>query len=438
MTDTKWFTDARFGMFIHFGLYSVAGRGEWYASIEQVPAEKYDEYFKSFSPIQYDPVFWARTAKEAGMKYAVFTAKHHEGFCLFDSAYTDYKSVNTPIGRDLLREYVEAFRNEGLRVGIYYSLVDWHHPDYPAYGDPFHPSRNAKAAQNTDCNFNRYLNYMHAQVKELCTNYGKIDLFWFDFSYEGHSGPDWRAQELTEMVRSLQPGILINSRLEASGGSLGSLLTSSPTPWAGDFITPEQIVPPAPLRTPGNAPVCWEACQTLNNSFGYTADDHVYKSAGICIQQLVDCVSKGGNYLLNIGPDANGSIPPQAVEILKEIGRWMKDNHESIYGCKESSLPVSAFGCRTTAKDNVLYLHVMQQPVGPLPLSGIHPEDISYARMLSTGAEVEVLTKGWASENYPDYTFLSLASRPNETQLLPDSADTVIKLVLKKDSAFLS
>lgn len=431
MTDTKWFTDARFGMFIHFGLYSVAGKGEWYASIEQVPTEKYDEYFKTFSPVHYDPVFFAQSAKKAGMKYAVFTAKHHEGFCLFDSAYTDYKSVNTPIGRDLLREYVDAFRNEGLRVGIYYSLVDWHHPDYPAFGDPFHPSRNSQSAQNANCNFDRYLDYMHAQVKELCTNYGKIDLFWFDFSYEGHSGPDWRAQELTEMVRSLQPGILINSRLEASGGNLGSLLSDSPTPWAGDFVTPEQIVPPAPPRTPENVPVCWEACQTLNNSFGYTADDHAYKNAGICIQQLVDCVSKGGNYLLNIGPDANGAIPPWSVEILQEIGRWMEQNQESIYGCTESPLPVSAFGCRVTAKGNTLYLHIMQQPVGPLPLSGIRPEDIRYARMLSTGAEVEVLTKGWAAENYPDYTFLSLSSRPNETQMLPDSADTVVKLVLR-------
>jgi len=432
MSDHKWFTYARFGMFIHFGLYSVAAKGEWIASIEQISSEKYRNYFETFSPIHYDPAFYARTAKEAGMKYAVLTAKHHEGFCLFDSAYTDYKSVNTPIGRDLVREYVDAFRKEGLRVGIYYSLVDWHHPDYPAFQDPFHPLRGNESVRNEKCDFNRYLDYMHAQVRELCTNYGKIDLLWFDFSYEGHSGTDWRAQELIEMVRSLQPDILINSRLEASGGNLGSLLTGSPTPWAGDFITPEQIVPPAPLKTPDNMSVCWEACQTLNNSFGYTADDHICKDARICIQQLADCVSKGGNYLLNVGPDANGAIPPWAVETLQEIGKWMKYNQESIYGCKESSLPLSAFGCRTTAKDNVVYLHVMQQPVGPLPLSGIRPEDICYARMLSTGAEVEILTEGWAVDNYPDYTFLSLSSKANETQLLPDPADTVIKLVLRQ------
>ena len=183
MTDNRWFTDARFGMFIHFGLYSVAAKGEWYASIEQISAEKYRKYFETFDPIRYDPVFYARLAKQAGMKYAVLTAKHHEGFCLFDSACTDYKSVNTPIGRDLIREYTDAFRKEGLRVGIYYSLVDWHHPDYPAFGDPFHPSRNSESARNETCDFNRYLDYMHEQVRELCTNYGKIDLFWFDFSY---------------------------------------------------------------------------------------------------------------------------------------------------------------------------------------------------------------------------------------------------------------
>ncbi|GFI18576.1 hypothetical protein IMSAGC009_03752 [Lachnospiraceae bacterium] len=432
MADKKWFTDARFGMFIHFGLYSVAAKGEWYASIGQVPPEKYREYFETFDPVHYDPAYYAHIARQAGMKYAVLTAKHHEGFCLFDSAYTDYKSVNTPIGRDLVREFTDAFRAEGIKVGLYYSLVDWHHPDYPAYKDPFHPLRGSSAALHESCDFDRYLDYMHAQVRELCTNYGKIDLLWFDFSYEGHSGPDWRAQELTKMVKSLQPDILINSRLEASGRCLGSLLTDAPTPWAGDFAVPEQIIPPAPLKTPSNVPVCWEACQTLNNSFGYTADDHVYKDSRICIQQLVNCVSKGGNYLLNIGPDANGSLPLQAENILQEMGQWMKYNGESIYGCRESPLPVSAFGCRVTARDHILYLHIMQQPVGPLPLSGIRPKDIRYARMLSTGAEVEVLTKGWAVENYPDYTFISLASQANETQLLPDSADTVIKLVLHR------
>lgn len=430
MADKKWFTDARFGMFIHFGLYSVAAKGEWYASIQQVSPEKYKEYFETFSPTHYDPAFYAHMAKQAGMKYAVLTAKHHEGFCLFDSAYTDYKSVNTPAGRDLVREYVDAFRAEGLRIGLYYSLVDWHHPDYPAYHDPFHPLRGSNAARNEQCHFDRYLDYMHAQVRELCTNYGKIDLLWLDFSYEGHSGADWRAKELVDMVRSLQPDILINSRLEASGGCLGSLLTDSPSPWAGDFAVPEQIIPPISLKTPAGRPVCWEVCQTLNNSFGYTADDHDYKDAQTCIRQLAECVSKSGNYLLNISPDGNGSVSPETVTLFREIGRWMKYNGESIYGCQEIPLPVSSFGCRVTARDNILYLHVLQQPAGPLPLTGIRPQDIRYARILSNGDEAQILTQGWAAQNYPDYTFISLAPRSNETQPLPDPADTVVKIVL--------
>ena len=304
-----------------------------------------EEYLRTFDPVDYDPRAWARLARQAGMKYAVLTAKHHEGFCLFDSAYTDYKATNTPAGRDLVREYVDAFRAEGLRVGLYYSLVDWHHPDYPAYNDPFHPMRGTDVRREERCDFSRYLDYMHAQVRELCTNYGKLDLLWFDFSYDGHCGEDWRAGELVEMVRTLQPGILLNSRLEASGGSLGSLLSGAPTPWAGDFATPEQILPPAPLCRPDGTPVCWEACQTMNNSFGYTAADRCFKTARTCIRQLVECVSKGGNYLLNVGPDARGNIPPQSRRILCEIGEWMRLNADSIYGCGASAIPVAAFGC---------------------------------------------------------------------------------------------
>ena len=327
MANTEWFQAARFGMFIHWGLYALPakpGKGEWYASIDRVPPETYRKYFDLFRPTDFDPASWARDAKRAGMQYAVLTAKHHEGFCLFDSAYTDYKSTNTAAGRDLVREFLDAFRAEGLRVGLYYSLVDWHHPDYPAYNDPFHPMRGDESRKEESCDFSRYLDYMHAQVRELCTNYGKLDLFWFDFSYEGHTGTDWRGEELVETVRSLQPGILLNSRLEASGGDLGSLLTDTPTPWAGDFAAPEQILPPAPLVTPSGRPVCWEANQTMNNSFGYTEGDKAYKGAPVHIRQLVECVSKGGNYLLNVGPDAKGNFPPEARRTLREMGEWMR------------------------------------------------------------------------------------------------------------------
>lgn len=430
MADTTWFEDARFGMFIHWGIYAVHAKGEWYASIAKVPPERYAQYFETFHPVDYDPKRWARMAKNAGMRYAVLTAKHHDGFCLFDSAYTDYKATNTPAKRDLVREYVEAFRAEGIRVGLYYSLVDWHHPDYPAYDDPFHPMRGDPSRKDEQCVFDRYLDYMHNQVRELCMNYGKIDLLWFDFSYESFSGAAWRAEELVHMVRALQPEILINSRLEASGGSLGTLLTNTPSPWAGDFATPEQILPPAPLRRPDGTPVCWEACQTMNNSFGYTDADRCFKSAKTCIHQLVSCVSKGGNYLLNVGPDARGNIPPQSQAILEQIGAWMRRNGESIYGCHAAPMDEAPFGCRLTSRGATVYLHVMEQPVGPLAVSCIDRRQIKSARFLSTGAEVEVLTSGWAVQNYPNVTFLSLAGQANETIPLPDETDTVIELRL--------
>ena len=188
--DTEWFVHDRFGMFIHWGLYSMPARHEWVKSREEIPEEKYDKYFKYFNPDLFDPKDWARKAKEAGMKYAVLTTKHHEGFCMFDSKYTDYKCTNTPAGRDIVREYVDAFRAEGLRIGFYYSLIDWHHPDFPI--DPIHPRRDDKDAyeQSKGRDMHKYAEYMRNQVEELLTNYGKIDILWFDFSYPDQTMKD--------------------------------------------------------------------------------------------------------------------------------------------------------------------------------------------------------------------------------------------------------
>ena len=244
-----WFQDARFGMFIHWGLYAIPARGEWIRSQEQMSLEAYNRYFEEFDPKAYDPKQWARLAKKAGMKYAVMTAKHHDGFCLFDSQYTDYKSTNTRCGRDLIREYLDAFRAEGIRVGVYYSLLDWRHPDYPHYQDRTHPMRNDPAFSNENRDFDRYLQYMHAQVRELCTNYGKLDIIWFDFSYDNLFGVAWKATELVTMVRELQPGILIDNRLEGSGSEQGSLMTGNMKPYHGDFACPEQIVPSGACRS---------------------------------------------------------------------------------------------------------------------------------------------------------------------------------------------
>lgn len=202
----EWYRDARFGMFIHWGLYAIPARGEWVRSIEQIPKEDYMKYFEEFNPVDFDPRKWAKAAKEAGMKYMVLTAKHHDGFCLFDSQYTDFKSTNTKCGRDLVAEYVDAVRAEGLKVGLYFSLLDWFHDDFPHYGDRNHPMRNNPAYKNDDRDFDRYLTYMHNQVREICTNYGKLDVLWFDFSYDTLRGEAWKATELINMVRKLQPG----------------------------------------------------------------------------------------------------------------------------------------------------------------------------------------------------------------------------------------
>ena len=424
----RWFTEARFGMFIHWGIYAVPGRGEWVKSQEKIPDEVYDRYFEEFDPDMYDPKKWAKLAKKAGMKYAVLTTKHHDGFCLFDSAFTDYKATNTKAGRDLVREYVDAFRGEGLKIGFYYSLLDWHHPDYPHMTDRHHPMRGNPDYPDEGRNFDRYLDYLHNQVRELCTNYGKIDIIWFDFSYADMRGEKWRATELVNMVRELQPGILIDNRLEGSGSEQGSLMTGDPLPYHGDFACPEQIIPPRGLVDAKGEDVVWEACVTMNNHWGYCRTDGYFKPASMVIKKLVECVSKGGNLLLNVGPDARGRIPDESVKILKEVGRWMERNSESVYGCGKSTLPKPDYGRLTQRDGNTLYIHVFDNTVGPLPVIGVKQEDILSARDLATGTELRA-KGGWMCSDYPDTAFITLGENP----VLPDPDDTVIRLKLRKE-----
>ena len=340
----EWYLDARFGMFIHWGLYSIPARGEWVRSEEEITREDYMKYFEEFDPVDYDPKKWARAAKEAGMKYVVLTAKHHDGFCLFDSQYTDFKSTNTKCGRDLVREYVDAVRAEGLKVGIYFTIIDWYHEDYPHYGDRQHPMRNNPEYKNDGRNFDNYLTYMHNQIREICTNYGKIDILWFDFSYDDLRGEAWKATELMSMVRSLQPDVIVDNRLEVSGEGYGSLAECRPTPYHGDFVSPEQMIPPNGIQDVKGNDIAWEACVTMNNHWGYCATDHFYKPASMLIKKLVECVSKGGNLILNVGPDAKGNIPEESMEILQTIGKWMKKNSESIYGCGKSEIAKPDYG----------------------------------------------------------------------------------------------
>ena len=425
----RWFQDARFGLFFHFGLYSIPARGEWVRSDERLTAEDYQPYFDAFDPVRFDARRWARAAKDAGARYAVLTAKHHDGFCLFDAVNTDYKSTKAPnCGRDLVREFLDAFRAEGLRAGLYYSVIDWLHPDFPHYGDRYHPLRDDPAAGNNDRVWERYVSYFHEQVRQLCTDYGKLDLMWFDFSYDDMRGEKWHAAELVDMVRTLQPGIILNNRLEVSGEGFGSLYACAPTPWHGDFITPEKMIPPNGLQDVQGRPLCWESCVTMNNNWGYVRTDRHYKSAKLLVKKLVECVSKGGNMILNIGPTAAGEFPPEADAILAGIGRWMGKNGESIYGCGPAGLEKPDWG-RFTRKGNRLYLHIYENALGPLPVPQVKKDAVRSVTMLADGSEVPI-SASWVHSDYPEVCFLDLGPDP----ALPDGTDTVVKIILKEDA----
>lgn len=411
---TKWFLDARFGMFIHWGLYAIPARGEWVRSLEKISTEDYQKHFDAFNPENYNPKEWAKIAKAAGMKYAVMTAKHHDGFCLFDSKLTDYKATNTKAGRDLIKEYVEAFRAEGIAVGIYYSLLDWHHPDYPHYGDKIHPMRENEEFKDKQHDFSKYIEYFHGQVKELLTNYGKIDIMWFDFSYDNMKGEKWEATKLVNMMRSIQPHIIIDNRL---GGNIKS---NEPEIYSGDYASPEQILPPEGIVNDAGESIPWEACITLNEHWGYTALDRNYKTPMQVVHALVECTSKNGNLILNVGPTAKGEIPQESIKILTEVGKWLKDNGDSIYGCGISNLPKPEWG-RYTQKGQKLYAHIYEPGIGPINFRGL-ANKIKSSKLLQDGSEIKVETP-WMAIDYKDDAFITLP-------WLPDPIDTVIELEL--------
>ncbi len=379
--DIEWFIRDRFGLFIHWGIYSTAGRHEQVMSREKMTVEEYHRYFDHFDPDLFDPTAWAREAKNAGMKYLVVTAKHHDGFCLWDTAYTDFKAPNTRAGRDLLRPILDAFRAEGFKVGLYYSLLDWHHPEFTIDGR--HPMRDnlefREAAKNRDMRI--YAQYIRDQTRELLTNYGKIDIMWFDFSYahkdwgwsKGKGREDWQSEELVKLVRELQPHIILNYRLDL--------------PDAGDVITPEQFQPQSWPEVNGKR-VVWEACQTLNVSWGYDRDALHWKSAEMLVKMLIDTVSKGGNLLLNVGPNGRGEFEPKALDRLRAIGDWMRLHSRSIYSCTASDFTPPP-DCRYTQNGNRLYLHLFSWPYKHVHLPGLAGK-IEYAQLLNDGSEIKL------------------------------------------------
>jgi len=379
--ETEWFVHDRFGLFIHWGLYSLAARHEWVKNRERLTDEHYRRYFDHFDPDLYDPDAWARAARDAGMKYAVITTKHHEGFCLWDSALTDYKAPNTPAGRDLLRPWVDAFRAADLRVGFYHSLIDWRHPQFPV--DGLHPRRDdlAYRAAAGERDMGAYAAYLHGQTRELLTRYGSVDVLWFDFSYShldwgwsrGKGKDDWRSEELLAMARALQPGIIVNDRLELGG----------------DVKTPEQYQPRAWMEVDGK-PVVWEACQTLTGSWGYDRDNSDWKSTDMLVRMLVDTVSKGGNLLLNVGPNGRGELESRALERLRGIGVWMRLHGRSIYGCTASDFTPPP-DCRYTQNGDRLYLHLFAWPFRHVHLDGLAGR-VAYAQLLDDASEITLVT----------------------------------------------
>ncbi len=430
MKRTDWYTEARFGMFIHWGVYAIPARGEWVKSVEQLSNEEYQKYVDEFNPKDFDAVRWAKTAKKAGIKYAILTAKHHDGYCLFDSKYTDYKSTATAPKRDFIKEYVEAFRAEGIKVGIYYSLLDWHHPDYPKYDDLIHPMRGNPKFKDEKINLDNYIEYMHNQMVELASNYGKIDLFWFDYSYDKMNADVWKAEELIKKIRKLQPDVLIDSRLDGSGCTFNGILSKNPPIYAGDFASPEQFVPKEGVVNEIGEPVPWEVITTLNNTWGYNRTDKEFKSAQMIIHKLVDCVSKNGNLVINVGPDANGRFQKEVIDILEEIGDWLTVYGESIYGCGTSEFEKPDFG-RYTQKGNKLYAHIFDCPIGAIPLLEVDKTRVEAARDMQSNSELIIPKETFASVYYPKSTFIAMGATPHFTYKLPDEKDTVIEVTLK-------
>lgn len=369
-SNTDWFVHDRFGMFIHWGIYSVAGRHEWVQSREKISADDYARYARYFDPDLYDPAEWARMARAAGMKYAVLTSKHHDGFAMWDTRLSEFKVTNTPAGRDVLREFVDAFRAEGLKIGFYHSVIDWHHPDYTL--DSPHPMRDMDAASyDPGRDMARYREFLHGQVRELLTDYGKIDVMWFDWTPPEKSRDDWDSEGLVRMVRELQPGILLNDRIDY--------------PESADFVTPEEYQAKSwPER--GGKRVLWETCQTMNGSWGYDRDNHNWKSPDLLIRLLVDSVAKGGNLLLNVGPTARGELDPVAQATLAQIGEWTRRHGRAIYGATASD-ETPPPDCRFTQRGDRLYLHIFSWPLRHLHLDGFAGR-IEYAQFLHDGSEV--------------------------------------------------
>ena len=375
---TSWFDTARLGMFIHWGHSSQQGIelswplvGSVFALpfAPTVPVEQYHASATTFDPQAYDPAAWARTAKAAGVQYAVLTSKHHDGYAMFDTKTSDFGVMHSPYGRDIVRMFVDAMRAEGIRVGLYFSLIDWHDADYPAFTQADQPYRFPAGKAIDPARWPAFIERMFAQVRELLTNYGTIDVIWFDGGWE-RTPEQWRAKELEAMIRELQPGILINDRL----------------PGCGDYDTPEQFVPAQPPKR------AWETCMTMNESWGYSPADTRYKSSRQLIHTLCEVAGRGGNLLLNISPMGDGRLPPEQLERLDAISGWMAKHGESIIGTEPGLEPWQFYG-PSTRRGGRVYAHLLMRPYETVTLRGVRVKRIEAVRALGTGEALKFRTR---------------------------------------------
>lgn len=369
----SWFESARFGMFVHWGHSSQRGCELSWPLVggvfslpfcSDIPVEEYHSTAATFNPQNYNPQELASLAKRLGMQYAILTVKHHDGFAMF-STQSEFSIKNSAYGKDIVEEFVDAMRSAGIRVGLYFSLIDWHHPDYPKFTEADKPYVFGKYRQPTPEQWQNFIQYMFAQVRELLTNYGKIDIIWFDGGWE-RTPEQWQAQELHDLIRSLQPEILINDRL----------------PGFGDFTTPEQFIPPQP-------PVeAWETCMTVNESWGYNLADTHFKSARQLIHTLCEVAGSGGKLLLNVSPTGDGKIQPELLERLAVVETWMEKHSESIIGTKPGLEPWQFYGT-STSSGNKVYLHLLLKPYETVAVRGVPIKRVKSVRILADGTELK-------------------------------------------------